>query len=281
MLPSGCGTTSFGEFRRLPLNAVGDDGDRTVKLVADHAASQVLAGYLPALEVERVAVAVVRRHAEHRDLAVVFQPAKLTVIGDVAPDEIAALGVPGRPLRPQRACPQACDRAVRLRVTVEQRIHREHVGIGEICGRRSLRTEVARWRGDGAGRRHLHPLRKARASDDGSGPDADCQAGYDAPSRHGAGLRTALCLVRHDCVSSRAIYLTCRRLPDHRALPSGWQAHDTHFGCRAPDNVAGQSASDRCSRIPVIARSEATRQSPSQRMMGLGLLRFTNYNIKP
>jgi hypothetical protein len=58
-------------------------------LVAHHAPGEVLAGELAALEVEGVAVAVVRRAAEHRDAAVVLEPAELTVVRDVAPHEVA------------------------------------------------------------------------------------------------------------------------------------------------------------------------------------------------
>jgi hypothetical protein len=44
MLPSGWGTTSLGELRRFPLKRVGDNRHRTVVLVADHAAREMLAG---------------------------------------------------------------------------------------------------------------------------------------------------------------------------------------------------------------------------------------------
>src|SRR5258708_23898050 len=84
------------------LVTVGDDGDRAVELVTDDAPRQVLARDLPALIVERVAVAVIGRHAENADVAVVFQPAQLAIVGDVAAQEEATFAAPGWPLQPQR-----------------------------------------------------------------------------------------------------------------------------------------------------------------------------------
>ena len=72
-------------------------------LVADDAAVAVLAGDLPALEVEGVAVAVAGGIAEEADVAVFLEPAQLHVVGDVAPEEIAADAVPGRALGPQHS----------------------------------------------------------------------------------------------------------------------------------------------------------------------------------
>ena len=79
----------------------------------------MLAAELPALEVEHVAVAVVRRQPKHADAAVVLDPAQLPVVGDVAPDQVAPLRAPRRALGPERAGPQALDRRVRLRETIE------------------------------------------------------------------------------------------------------------------------------------------------------------------
>ena len=59
-------------------------------LVARDAPAAVLARELPALEVERVAVAVAGRLAERRDVRVVLEEAQLAVVRDVAPDEVAA-----------------------------------------------------------------------------------------------------------------------------------------------------------------------------------------------
>ena len=65
-----------GRVEPLAVPGVGEHRDRAVELVADDAPGEVLAGDLPALEVEGVAVAVVRRHAEDGDVAVVLDPAQ-------------------------------------------------------------------------------------------------------------------------------------------------------------------------------------------------------------
>ena len=132
----------------LALIVVGDQRDGPVVLVAHHAAGEVLARQLAALKIERVAVAVVRRHAEDRDAAVVLEPAHLPVVGNVAPDEITSLPAPRRPLRPQRARPQPLDRRVDLAKAVEGWIDREHVRIGEVHVGRRVRPEIPRRRRD-------------------------------------------------------------------------------------------------------------------------------------
>jgi hypothetical protein len=63
----------------------------------------VFAGKLAAFEIERVAVAVAGRIAEGGDAAILFDPAHLDVVGDVAPDEVAADAVPRRTLGPERS----------------------------------------------------------------------------------------------------------------------------------------------------------------------------------
>jgi hypothetical protein len=64
----------------LALERLREDRDRAVVLVAHDPARQVLAGELAALEVERVAVAVVGRHAEHAHAAGVLDPPHLPVV---------------------------------------------------------------------------------------------------------------------------------------------------------------------------------------------------------
>ncbi len=163
-----------GRVQPLALEAIGDHRDRAVVLVAHDAAGQVLARKLPALEVERVAVAVVRRHAKDAHAAVVLEPAHLPVVRDVAPHQITSDAAPRRPLGPQRARPQALDRRVRLTQAVEQRIDRQHVGIGEIDVRRRVRPEVARWRRDRARRCHRRRrLRRGEARPECDGTRGD------------------------------------------------------------------------------------------------------------
>src|SRR5207302_412175 len=89
--------------RRIEMPAVvriGEDGNRAVVLVSHDAPGQMLAGDLASLEIERVAVAVVRRSAEDAHAIVVFEPAQLAVVRDVAPDEISPLAAPGGTFRP-------------------------------------------------------------------------------------------------------------------------------------------------------------------------------------
>ena len=57
----------------------------------------MFARQLAALEVEHIAVAVVRGHAEDAHAAVILQPPQLSIVGDVTPDRIAPLGVPAGP----------------------------------------------------------------------------------------------------------------------------------------------------------------------------------------
>src|SRR2546430_14153799 len=103
----------------------------------------MLAGKLTPLEVERVGVAVVGGHSEDAHSPIVFEPAELPISGNVAPDEIATLAVPRRPLGPQRACPQALNRRVRLSERVERRIHGDAGWIDEIHVWRRVRAEVS------------------------------------------------------------------------------------------------------------------------------------------
>src|SRR6185436_588760 len=69
----GMGDDVVGRVQALAVVPVGDEADRAVVLVADDPAREVLARELAALEVERVAVAVVRRAAENGHPAVVLQ----------------------------------------------------------------------------------------------------------------------------------------------------------------------------------------------------------------
>src|SRR6185312_7773040 len=94
----------------LTLEIVGDDLDRPVMLPTHDAAIEILARKLAALEIERVAVGVVRRPAKRDDPLGVPQIAVLGVAGDVAEHEVLALARPGRTLRPLRPGPQPLHR---------------------------------------------------------------------------------------------------------------------------------------------------------------------------
>src|SRR5258706_1248930 len=84
---------------------LGNGGNRAVVFIPGDAASSVLAGDLPSLEIERVAITVVRRITEHGDSSVVVNPAALDAHGDVAPHQVLALATPCWPFRPHAACP--------------------------------------------------------------------------------------------------------------------------------------------------------------------------------
>src|SRR5262249_18218026 len=169
-------------------------------LVADNAPGQVLAGELAALEVERVAVAVVRRMAEDGHTAVVFQPAELLVVRNVTPDQVTPLAVPGWPLRPERAGPQAHDRGVGLPEAVEDRLDGEYVGIREVGGGWCMRAKIAGWTGDGA-RRCPRPsrrrLRRGHARPDNRGPGDRPHGRDEQPPRDRASTCSTALLLRH------------------------------------------------------------------------------------
>src|SRR5215471_18881679 len=142
----------IGRIEALAVEQVGDHRRRAVVLVADDAPRQMLAGNLPALEIEGVAVAVVGRHAKDADLTGVFEPAQLAIVRDVAPHEITALGTPGRALGPQRAGPQSLDRPVSLYVIPEEGIDDNYVGVPGVDVRRRVNAKVAGRAGDDARR---------------------------------------------------------------------------------------------------------------------------------
>ena len=143
---------------RLAVIAIGNHRHAAVVLVAHDAARQVLARQLPALNVERVAVGVVRWAAKHADVIVVLDPPHLPVVRDVTPDQISPLARPRRPFAPERAGPQPLDGAVGLHQPAELGIDDEDVWIVEIGGGRRVGTEIARRVGDDA-RRRLRTLR--------------------------------------------------------------------------------------------------------------------------
>src|SRR5262249_8996403 len=123
---------------------------------------------LTSLKIERVAVAVVRRIPEHAHAPVIVQPTELPVVGDVAPDQILPLAVPGRPFGPERAGPESHDRRVEREKAIERGGDDQAVWI-RIRRGRPTGPEVARGIRDGArridrfSRRVLWLLRGERA----------------------------------------------------------------------------------------------------------------------
>ena len=143
MLPSGCGTRSFGELKRLAVEFVGEHRHRAVVLPAHDAAEKVLRRNLAALEVERVAVAVEGRIAEGAHLPGFPDVAILDAGLHVAEDEILALGTPGRALGPVRAGPDPPDLRNAEQRRAEIVVDDDDVVIG-IFGGRGVRSPLAR-----------------------------------------------------------------------------------------------------------------------------------------
>src|SRR5712691_333147 len=123
-----------GRVEPLALELVRNHRDRAVVFVANHAPAPVLAGKLAALVVESVSVAVAGGIAEHGHAVVVFDPAHLYVVGNVAPHQIAPHAVPGRAFGPQCAEVQAPDDGVADDIAAEALIQRDDVGIGVLDG---------------------------------------------------------------------------------------------------------------------------------------------------
>src|ERR1019366_5747056 len=121
-------------IERLALPFLGDHRHAAIVFIAHYAPQTMLAGNLPALEIESVPVAVFRRCAESAGVAVLLQPAHLAVVGDVAPDQVAASGAPGGTLGPPRAGPQTLDGGAADRVFPEPLVERDDVGVGIADG---------------------------------------------------------------------------------------------------------------------------------------------------
>ena len=171
----------------LSLERLGDHSDRPVVLVADDAAREMFAGELAPLRIEGVAVAVVRRIPEDRHPALVLEPPQLTVVGNIAPDEIAPLAAPCGTFGPERSRPEARERRVRLHERVEGRIDRQDVGIGEIGRGRRVGTELARRiRDDGRCRQRsdLAALREGRCRSHEGGARRRSERREKMASRH-------------------------------------------------------------------------------------------------
>src|ERR1700678_1374195 len=98
-----------GRIERLAFEIVGQHFQRSVMLPAHHAAKEILAGELAALEIERVSVAVIGGPAERRDLAGFPDITVLRVALHVTEERILALGAPCRSFSPFQAGMDAMD----------------------------------------------------------------------------------------------------------------------------------------------------------------------------
>src|SRR4051812_15979889 len=153
-----------GRVQALALELVGDDGDCAVRLVADDASATVLTGELAAFKIERVAIRVAGGVAEDGDAAIVFDPAHLDVVGDIAPDHVTSDAVPRGALGPLSAGVKTLDGGVADHVAAETIIERDDIGVGILDG--NLAGPVAR-RGGGGNWRWSLGLRYDCAADSG------------------------------------------------------------------------------------------------------------------
>src|SRR6516162_5224793 len=119
-------------------------------LPAHDAAVKVLAGELATLEIQRIAVGVVRRASERSDPAVLPDVAALRVAGHIAEHQVLALARPGWALRPLRPGPQPAHRTVARCELPERRINNDDVGVR--IDRGVARAPIARRGGDRASR---------------------------------------------------------------------------------------------------------------------------------
>src|SRR5712671_3082681 len=171
-------------IERFALIGIGDDGHRAVMLPAHNAPEEILAGELPALMVEGIAVRVIGRPAERRHPPILPDIAVLNVAGYVAEDEILPLARPSRAFGPIGAGPRPADRRTPQPDTVEGRIDDDDIRVG--IDRRAARRPIARWRGDCTrGRAELRIRRGLRLR---SGSARGERGGADS---RGAGQQTA------------------------------------------------------------------------------------------
>ena len=111
-----------GCVESLALIGVHQNGDASIVLGAGHPSRCVLTGDQPALPVARVAVAVVGWAAKDADRSGFLGPAQHAVVGDITPDEIAAIAKPDRPLGPARACVESLQGRAAKHVFAEGRL---------------------------------------------------------------------------------------------------------------------------------------------------------------
>src|SRR5690606_8877365 len=104
-----------GRVERLAVVAVGEHRDLAVVFCALHAAIAVGTGYQPSLTVAGVAIGVPGRSAERRH-ADARSPTQDAVVGDVAPEQVAAVSEPDGPLGPATVRVQRLE----LRTAVDQ-----------------------------------------------------------------------------------------------------------------------------------------------------------------
>src|ERR1051326_3723109 len=116
-----------GGGQALSLEAFGEDGNRTVIFGAGQALRVHLPGDKTALAVAGVAVGVMGGPTEDADGAGFLLPFHDAVVRDVAPQQIAPVAEPYRPLGKAAAAGDAFDRRVAQDIFLEPRI--EHLDV--------------------------------------------------------------------------------------------------------------------------------------------------------
>ena len=132
--PSDFTTTSLGELRRLPSKLSISIVIEPSYSVRVDAAAAVLAADEAALAVAGVAVGEVGGLAVDADRARLLLPLEDAVVGDVAPQQVAAVAEIDGALRPAAAGGEALHAGELQPVLLEARIERDDGGIGIARG---------------------------------------------------------------------------------------------------------------------------------------------------
>ena len=128
-------------IERLAVGLLGEHRERAVMFEADQPGS--LGADLPAFEIKGVAVGFVGRFAKLlRNVAVIVEVTELAVGGNVAPHQILARGVPGRPFSPQTPRIQPLDDGIADLGLETLGVDDEDVRVG-IALRFGSRAEIA------------------------------------------------------------------------------------------------------------------------------------------
>ena len=119
---------TIGQNRYLPIMFVPDDSP-----------VPMFAGELPALKIKSVSVTVSTWFSKIVNPAIILNPSQLTVIGNVAPNQILSYPIPCRSLRPKhvRTCVYSSNGCIAQAVLPKARIQRQNVRIGISCGGKS------------------------------------------------------------------------------------------------------------------------------------------------
>ena len=124
---------------------VGQHGDAAVIFRAGDAAADMLAGHQTALPVTRIAIGHVGGLAEHADLSGRLVPSQDPVIGNIAPQQIAAIGKIDRTFAPAGAVIELFDRGTEHPIAEKAGIENMDGGVrippvGDILAHRRSRS---------------------------------------------------------------------------------------------------------------------------------------------